>query len=125
MSTKEALNRATNLVGVSIISLAGFAFLPEIFIEDELNHRLDDISLFVIGILAIIWYKQKKNSVSHSLTPVMFVAAGLIIKVISVMVEFKDQADVGDEFGGLILFAIATAFVYYLYRRSKSSSMLK
>lgn len=119
MTVQEALNRSTNLVAAAVTGLAGFAFLPEAFIEDKIQYKIDDSLLFLLGLVGIIWYRTGNNSTKRSIAPVILVAAGLVIKIIGVMIEIKEKDDVGDDFGGLILFVLATIFIYWLYSRNK------
>lgn len=120
MNLNQSINRTVNLVATTIISLAGFSFLPEAHLEPELLFKVDDIVLFWIGIIAIIWYKMGKNSFKRSLIPVLFVFAGLIDKIVAIVLEIGDKEDVGDDFGALILFVLASIFVYWLYKKSAS-----
>jgi hypothetical protein len=116
---KEAVNRTNNLIGVTVVALAGLAFLPEAFVEDEMMHKVDDILLFWLGIGAIVWYKMGKNRFSKSIAPILFTGAALVIKIFGMIIERADKEDLGDEFGGVILFILATVFVIYLYKKSE------
>jgi len=119
MGAKEAINRANNLMGSAIVALAGFAFLPEAFVEDEWQHKIDEGLLFVLGIIAIVWYKTGKNRFTRSIAPIVLSSIALVIKIIGMIIEHADKEDAGDEFGGIILFALATIFIIYLYKKSK------
>lgn len=119
MSIEEAYNRGNNLVATAIASLAGFAFLPETILEPEIPFKIDDIALFLTGITAIAWYRKGNNRFTRSFKPVLLVFFGLVIKIAAIMVEIKDKEDVGDDFGGMILFVLATLFVLWLYFKSK------
>ena len=117
MTVQEAWNRTNNLVATSILALAGFAFLPEAFIEDHQIYKVDDGTLFIIGVSALIWYNMKKNSVTRSIAPVIMTVAAAAVKITWLIIEFKDKDDAGDDFGGVILFVLAAAFVIYLFNR--------
>lgn len=119
MTPKEMWNRGNNLVAVAIVALAGFAFSPESVLEPEIPFKIDEILLFWLGVGAIGWYVWGKNKWKRSIVPVLFVWAGLAIKIMAVVIEFKDKEDVGDDFGALILFILATALVTFLYLRAK------
>jgi hypothetical protein len=43
------------------------------------------------------------------------VGAGLIVKIIGLVIELGDKEDVGDEYSALILFVLATILVAWLY----------
>jgi hypothetical protein len=45
--------------------------------------------------------------------PIFFVGVALLI--FAIIVEIADPEDVGDDFGGLVLFALATAFLIFEY----------
>ncbi len=119
MNLKEAINRTNNLIATVVLALAGLAFMPEIFVEDKWQYKLDDTLLLLLGIGAFLWYRKGKNKLMKSLMPVILVMAGLVIKIIGIAIEFKEKDDVGDDFGGLILFIAATVVVVYLYQTSK------
>lgn len=119
MTVKEAFYRGNNLLATAIVGLAGFSFLPEFFLEDEKEHKIDDGLLFVLGIGAIIWFLLGKHKYTRSFVPVAFVIASFIVKIGGLLIEIKDKEDVGDDFGGLILFALATILVLVLYFKGK------
>ena len=121
MTVQEAINRTTNLVATSVVALAGFAFAPEMFIEDEPTHRMDEGLLLLLAIGAIIWYKRGENRYKRSLVPVYLTAGALLIKVMAVVIEHADKEDIGDDMGALVLFILATALVVWLYRKSAPS----
>lgn len=116
MNLNEALNRTTNLVAVSVVALAGFAFLPEVFIEDKLIYKVDDAVLFLIGVRAVWWYRTGKNNVSRSIMPIILLIGGLAWKIFAIIFEFREADDVGDDFGGLILFVCASILAIMLYK---------
>lgn len=118
MTVKEAHNRGNNLASSIIVVLAGFAFLPETILETEIPYKIDDIFLFLLGIGTIIWYKSKNHKFTHSIVPLLFSLAGLFTKIGAVILEIKDKEDVGDDFGALILFILASLFAFWLYKKS-------
>lgn len=118
LTIQESINRTVNLVGVAIVGLAGFAFLPEVIFENDVPDKVDDALLFIIGIAAIWWYRRAKNSVMRSAMPVVFVALALLTKIGAIMVEFDDAESVGDDFGALILFVLSLGLVWWLYKKA-------
>ena len=119
MTVSEAWNRGNNLVSVAIVALSGFAFSPESFLEPEIPFKIDEILLFWLGVSGIVWYLWGKNKWKRSIVPVVMVWAGLAIKIMAIAIEFKDKEDVGDDFGAVILFILATALVTFIYIKSK------
>lgn len=45
--------------------------------------------------------------------------AGFLIKIMAIIIEIKDKEDMGDDFGGLVLFIAATILVTYLFIKTK------
>lgn len=119
MTPKEIWNRGNNLLATAIVALSGFAFTPELHFEPEIPFKIDEILLFWLGIGAIGWYLWGKNKWKRSVVPVLMVWGGLAIKIMAVVIEFKDKEDVGDDFGALILFILASLLVTFLYIKAK------
>lgn len=116
MTVRDALNRGYNLVGTAIIAISGLAFFPEFFTEDELTHRLDEGVLFLLAISSIVWYLLGKNKFSRTIVPILFTTAALVMKLIAFfLLEKGDAADLGDEFGAIILFVITLGFLVWQY----------
>ena len=116
MTVRDALNRGYNMIGTAIIAISGLAFFPEFFTEDELTHKLDEGVLFLLAISSIVWYLIGKNKFSRTIVPLLFTAAALVMKLIAFfLLEKGDAADLGDEFGAMILFVITLAFLIWQY----------
>lgn len=116
MAVREALNRGYNLVGTALVAISGFAFFPQAFAEDEFSHKLDEGGLFLLAIGALIWYFVGHNKVSRTIVPVLFAAAALVVKLVAFFfLEAGDVADVGDEYGPLLLFVLAFGFLIWQY----------
>jgi len=119
MNLTQSINRSFNLLGTAIAGLAGFAFAPEIFLENEWADRADDMGLLLLAIFCISWYLWKDNRYARSIAPVFFVVVALALKVAALIIEFDDPDAAGDDFGGLVLFALATGLIVYQYFRTK------
>jgi len=115
---QQLINRGNNLVSTVIIVLSGLAFLPETFIEVEKVYKVDDGLLFILGGIALWWYRRANNRFSRSIVPTIIIMLALATKIMAIIIEHKDSADVGDDFGALILFLSATVFSIWLYKRS-------
>ena len=120
MTIKEAYLRGNNLIATGILGLAGFAFMSEIFMETEIPFKIDDILVLVYGIVAIIWFNTGRNRFMRSAMPVILTVLGLLTKIGAIILEHKEADDVGDDFGGLILFVLATVTVLWLYFKSRN-----
>ena len=116
---KEVINRGFNLLAISIVGLASFAFLPEVFVEKDMPDKIDDTLLFILGIVAMFWYKKSNNSRIRSIIPVVFVLIGLVIKIIGIIIEHGDAEALGDDMGGLILFVGAITLMIFQYKKTK------
>lgn len=119
MNLKASINRGFNLLGTAIVALAGFAFTAEIFLENDWPDKIDDIALLVLAIVGIIWYLYGKNKYMRSVMPVVLIVLSLLAKIMAVIIEHDDKDAVGDDFGGLTLFVLATIFIVYQYTKTK------
>jgi uncharacterized membrane protein YccC len=116
MTVRDALNRGYNLVGTAIVAISGFAFFQEFFFEDELTHKLDEGVLFLLALGALAWYFIGNNKFSRTIVPLLFTAAALIMKLLALfLLETGDSADLGDEYGALLLFVLAFGFLIWQY----------
>ena len=119
MNVRDAINRGFNLLCMSIVALAGFAFVPEVILEKDLPDKIDDATLFALAIAAMTWYTWKRNRYMRSVVPVVFVGLALATKIGALVIEFSDAEAVGDDFGGLILLVLTLGLVGYQYRKNK------
>jgi hypothetical protein len=116
MTVREALNKGYNLIGTAIIAISGLAFFPEFFAEDEGAHKLDEGVLLLLAIGSIMWYLIGKNKFSRTIVPILFTAAALVVKIVTLFfLERGDAADLGDELGSIILFVITLGLLIWQY----------
>ena len=116
MTVQNALNRGYNMIGTAIVAISGLAFFPEFFVEDELTHKIDEGVIFLLAVGVIVWYFVGKNRFSRTLVPILFAAADLVMKLIAVLIlENGDAADLGDEYGALVLFALTVGLLIWQY----------
>lgn len=116
MNIKEAINRGFNLLSISIASLAGLAFMPEIFLEKDRIDKLDDALLLIIAIFGMWWYNKSNNKYVRSALPMVLVLIGLGVKLGGLLIELDDPEAFGDDIGGLILFVLAAVLVVKQYK---------
>lgn len=119
MTIQESINRGFNLLAVSISGLAGLSFLPEVFVEKDIPDKIDDLLLFILAVVAMLWYKKSNNRYVHSFLPVAIIIIGLVVKIGGLLIELDDPEAFGDDIGGLILFVISTWLVIYQYKKTK------
>lgn len=118
MNIKESLNRGFNLLAVSISGLAGFAFLPEVFVEKDMPDKVDDFLLFIIGIIAMSWYMRSNNRYARSAAPLIFIIISLVVKVAGLLIELDDPASFGDDIGGVILLVLSAFLIINQYKKT-------
>jgi len=118
-NVKEAINRGFNLLSISIVGLAGFSFMPEIFVEKDMPDKIDDLLLLILAGIAIVWYRKSTNRYVRSLAPVIFILIGLAIKILGFIIELDDKDALGDDIGGLILFILSAGVVLFQYRKTR------
>ncbi len=111
----DALNRGFNLLATSIVAVAGFAFAPEMFIENEMADKADDALLFALALVAMGWYAWSGKRTQRSIAPVVIMVIALVVKIIGLIIELDDPDAMGDDAGGVILFLLATGLVIYQY----------
>jgi len=121
MTTQEAVQRGNNLLAIAIAALSGLAFFPEFFFEDEASHRLDEVGLLLVGLVAIAWYLTGTHKLRRSMVPLALLGADLVLKIVGLVLELGDKEDLTDEFGALILFVLATIVVAWLYISGRSA----
>ncbi|MBU6320926.1 MAG: hypothetical protein KGI78_02135 [Patescibacteria group bacterium] len=118
MTLSESVHCGVNLLGVAIVGLSGFAFLPEVFFENDVPDKIDDGVLFLLSLAGIWWYRRGRNRFARSIAPVALVALALATKIGALLVEFDDPSSAGDDFGALILFVLALGLVWRQYRQA-------
>jgi hypothetical protein len=121
MQLNDAINRGKNLLATSIVALSGLAFLPETFLENDVSDKMDDGILFILGVIAVVWYLMSGNRFKRSMIPPVLVTLAMLDKIMALVIEFKDKDAVGDDFGGLILFIAATILVWWQYYKKDQS----
>jgi hypothetical membrane protein len=116
----ELTNRGNNLLIVGLLSFLAVGVFAEIFRENELLDKADDIFIVLLAIAAVIWYLSGQNRYRRSLVPFALLAATFILKVLAFVNEFNDPAASGDEFGvvpPLLAMVIVSGIILYRTRR--------
>ncbi len=116
ITARDALNRSYNLLGVGIVAISGLAFASDLPAEiDQFPHIIDEILLLVLAVVAVAWYLLGLNKYSRTVIPIVFAASALVIKIVGIILEIHDAADVGDEFGAVVLFVATIALLIWQY----------
>ncbi len=122
---REALNRGNNLFIVGLLVFLACGVFAEIFVENELLDKADDIFAVLIAIVAVVWYLRGKNRFQYSWVPWSLLAVTFVAKVLAFLNERDDPAAVGDEFGVIIPLAvmvIVSGIILYRARNEEASS---
>jgi len=119
MKLQESINRGFNLLATSIVGLAGFAFLPEVFFEKDVPDKIDDFALFILAIVAIAWYNKKENRYARNSLPLVLIGIALVVKIAGLIIEMDDAEAVGDDFGGVLLLLLSFGLVWKQYKKTK------
>ncbi len=122
---REALNRGNNLLVVGVLVFLACGVFAEIFVENELLDKADDLFVVLVAIAAVIWYLRGNNRFQYSWVPWGLLAVTFVAKVLAFLNERDDPAAVGDEFGVVIPLAvmvIVTGIILYRSRQELSSS---
>ena len=109
-----------NFFVVGFLSAVSLSLAFEIFKEDDVHDKIDDIAFLVLGIATIFWYR--KNANKYSIAPVVLMGLGLVIKIAAVMIEFADKEAVGDDIGIGIALVFAFVITIYQYFKLKKAS---
>jgi peptidoglycan/LPS O-acetylase OafA/YrhL len=116
----ELTNRGNNLLIVGLMSFLAVGVFAEIFLENELVDKADDVILVLLAIGGIAWYFSGQNRYRRSFAPYTLLAIVFIDKVAAFINEFNDPAASGDEFGivpSLLVMVIVTAIILYRTRK--------
>jgi hypothetical protein len=120
MSVSQAMVRGYNFFVVAFLGIVGGSLVTELLQESEWLFRLDELLIIAIAALAVAWYLVGQHRLTRSPVPMLFAVAALGAKVLGLILEIKDAADVGDDIGivqMLILFTIVAVVAYFSMRR--------
>ena len=121
--SRDLVNRGNNLLAVGLLATIGIGIVTEVFREDELLHKADDATLFLLGVGALVWYFAGRNRFKRSLLPLGLLIAGMAVKAVAAFaLETGDQADVGDDIGVLTVFLVAIVISALAYFRSRAET---
>ncbi len=122
---REALNRGNNLFIVGLVVFLACGVFLEIFVENELLDKADDIFAVLIAIVAVVWYLRGKNRFQYSWVPWILLAVTFVAKVLAFLNERDDPAAVGDEFGVVIPLAVMVIVSGIILYRSRNQAVIE
>lgn len=126
MTVAEAVHRGYNLLAVVLLGVLGAGFADLIFGEIDPVDKFDNAVLLAIGVAAVAWYLLSRHPWQRSVVPVVLAGVALAGQAGGIALEIGDAQAVGDDFGGLTLYAIALVVLasFYVYNRRFPSQEL-
>jgi hypothetical protein len=119
MTVQQALNRGYNLMVTVFVLLTGLAFFIGALQEEaELDDKLDDIGLLVLGLILLGWYLMGKNRFKLSRIVPSVAVLALGVQIFGFVHELADPKAVGNDIGGITLFIPFVVFALFQYRRT-------
>ena len=121
MNVREAVNRGVNLLGVALLGIDSTLGVFEVFNETEWIDRLDDLVVFALAAIGIVWYLVGGNRYRRSPLPWVLLSLAWAMKMIGLFViELDDANAAGPDYGlivTLLLGAIVVAWQYFRAHR--------
>ena len=120
MSVSQMMVRGYNFFVVAFLAIVGGSLVTELYQESEWLFRIDELLIIAIAALAVAWYLVGQHRLTRSPVPMLLAVVALGAKVLGLILEIKDAADVGDDIGivqMLILFTIVAVVAYISMRR--------
>lgn len=119
-SFREAMNRGNNLFPTGLLTVIGLGLIPEIFSEDEVLHKLDDVVMLLLAAGITAWYLMGDNRWKRSWTPLGALVLGFAIKAVTfAALEAGDQKDAGDDIAIAIVLLLATIITTAIMLRTR------
>lgn len=124
-SFREAINRGNNLLPTGLLGVIGLGLIPEIFGEDEVLHKVDDIVMLLLAAVAVGWYLMGVNRWKRTWTPLALLVVGFVVKAIAFAgLEAGDQKDAGDDIAIAVVLLISTIITTVIMVRTRESQAL-
>ncbi|PWT78903.1 MAG: hypothetical protein C5B60_00460 [Chloroflexi bacterium] len=121
MNVSQAITRGYNFFVVAFLGIVGGSLVTQVFFEDEWTHRLDELLILAVAVVAVVWYRAGQNRLHRSSAPLILAGAALLSKVVGMVLEISDTKDVADDFNYfmlLLLFVIVASVAYVGIRRA-------
>ncbi len=109
---KEVYGKLNYFVA-SFTAILGLTLVYEVFAEDDMEDKLDDALMVVLGIAAIWWYKKSGYKGESSVVAIIISGLAVLLKIMAVAIEHADKEAVGDDIGILISLVLAFGFVVW------------
>lgn len=115
------LARRLNFFSAGFMGVLGLSLIGEVVMEHDLEDKVDDALMVILGLAAIWWYKRTGHKVSKTVGSIVLVGVGVLVKLYAIRIEFVDKEAVGDDFG--ILAALIIAFIFVTWQSIKNKSI--
>ena len=124
-SFRDAINRGNNLLPTGILTVIGLGLIPEIFGEDEVLHKVDDILMLILAAVVVAWYLMGDNRWKRSWTPLALLVVGFAIKAVAFLaLEAGDQKDAGDDIAIAIVLLLTSIITAAILLRTREPRMV-
>ena len=123
ISTREAINRGHNLLMVGFLAANAVGLIGMLFVEDEWIDRAEDMTVILLAIAAVVWYRTKSHRFQYSFVPYGLLVAALATKITALFIEFDDLKALGDELllvPPLIVMVIVAGYLLYRTRQTEA-----
>ena len=121
ISTREAINRGNNLLMVGFLAANAVGLIGMLFAEDEWIDRAEDMTVILLALAAVVWYRTKSHRFQYSFVPYGLLVAALAAKITALFIEFDDLKALGDELllvPPLIVMVIVAGYLLYRARQT-------
>ena len=115
MTVADAVNRGYNTFAATLLLVLGLGFAELIFGEPDPLDKIDNIILLVVGVVAVPWYFTGKHRFERSSVPIALGGVALAGQILGIFIEINDPKAVGDDFGGLTIYAVTLVALIVLY----------
>lgn len=103
-----------NFFVASFISIVGLTLVSEIIMENDIEDKIDDVVLLVLGLIAMWWYKKSGNKGASVIPAIWISGIAVIVKIAAVIIEHGDKEALGDDFA--LLTACLLSFIFVVWQ---------
>ena len=109
------INRGNNLFPVGFVGVLAIVGIPEMVGEGGVKGGIDEALIVLVGLVAAAWYWRRRHA--RSLLPLAFIGADLLLKVVALVIEDRD--DRGDDVGALMMLIVLAATWTFVFLRTR------
>ena len=116
MTPTQVAQRGYNLMAAAFLFFIGMGLgtnaIPEVGFAD----KIDDLSLLIVGLIAVLWYLTVGRT-RRSIVPVVLTVLALAAQGLGVVLEVSDKDAFGDNIGGMVILVPFLLFIVWQYMR--------